>query len=655
VDAAPAVAELLAAALGLKVLITSRMPLRLSGEREFAVPPLALPDPKHLPPELDRLTQYEAVRLFVERVQAVKADFAVTSENAPAVAEICYRLDGLPLAIELAAARIKLFPPQALLARLGSRLKFLTGGARDLPARQQTIRNAIGWSYELLDAGEKRLFTRLGVFVGGCTLEATEAVCNIDDGLPMEVVDGVAALLDKSLVRQEEGSDGEPRFTMLETIHEYARERLEQRRELEELRRRHADYFLALAEAAEPHLQGPNQAAWLNRLETDYDNLRSALAWSQAAGGNTNLGLRLVAALWPFWWAHGYHSEGRQWLAAALSTGSNASTTARASALMGAANLAFIQDEHAQAHVLGTDALVLARNLGDRRVIAAALNLLGRVALGQSNNEQAFMLAEESLTLSRELGDHYGMAGGLHVMGWAAWMQGNYALAATLMEESLVINRALDDKGGIGWLLNFLGAVAVDQGSYGQATARLEESRLLFRQLGEKHGLATSTMNLGQVALAQGDYELAGALAAEGLSIYQDVGNTWGIAWVRYLQGSTALKQDDDARASVFLAESLALLWELEYKNDVPRCLEGLGGVAVVQGQLERAATLFGAAEALRESINVLMPPSERADYDRAVAAARAQLGEDAFAAAWEAGRALPLEQAIEVALGGGD
>jgi hypothetical protein len=246
------------------------------------------------------------------------------------------------------------------------------------------------------------------------------------------------------------------------------------------------------------------------------------------------------------------------------------------------------------------------------------------------------------------------MAGGLHVMGWAAWIQGKYALAATLMEESLVINRALDDKGGVGWLLNFLGAVAVDQGGYGQATARLEESRLLFRQLGEKHGLATSTMNLGHVALAQGDYELASALAAEGLSLYQDVGNTWGIAWVRYLQGSTALKQDDDARASVFLAESLALLWELEYKNDVPRCLEGLGGVAVVQGQLERAATLFGAAEALRESINVLMPPSERADHDRAVAAARAQLGEDGFAAAWEAGRALPLEQAIEEALGGG-
>jgi predicted ATPase/class 3 adenylate cyclase len=277
--AAPAVSELLSAAAGLKVLATSRAPLGLYGEHEFPVPPLDMPDLKS-PPTLERLTQYEAVGLFVERARAVRPDFAITNESAPAVAEICVRLDGLPLAIELAAARIRMLPPKALLARLGNRLKLLTGGARDLPERQRTLRGAIEWSYDLLHAGEKTLFGRLSVFSGGRTLEAIEAVGDKEGELPLDAFEGVSSLLEKNLLKQEEGEGGEPRFVMLETIHEFAREKLEQSAEADEIKRAHAEYFLTLAEEANQGLKGPTQLEWLERLESEHDNMRAALSWA---------------------------------------------------------------------------------------------------------------------------------------------------------------------------------------------------------------------------------------------------------------------------------------------------------------------------------------------------------------------------------------
>ena len=274
-EAAPVVTEMLSGAPNLKVLVTSRIPLRLYGEHEYAVPPLALPDPQR-PPSVETLTHYEAVRLFVERAQAAKADFSVTNDNVPAVAEICYRLDGLPLAIELAAARIKVLSPQKMLERLGNRLKLLTGGAQDLPARQRTLRSTIEWSYGLLEEDEKELFARLSVFAGGRTLEAIEAICDAGGDLALDVLDGLASLVDKSLLKQEEGVGGEPRFVMLETIHEYAREKLQGRGEAEEVRRQHAEYFLALAEEAEPAVEGEQQPAWVERLEEEHDNMRAA-------------------------------------------------------------------------------------------------------------------------------------------------------------------------------------------------------------------------------------------------------------------------------------------------------------------------------------------------------------------------------------------
>src|SRR5215204_5303846 len=340
-EGAPLVGELLGACPKMKVLAKSRIPLRLYGEQEYLVRPLALPDPKVMP-LLEVLTQYEAVRLFVQRARAVKADFKVTNDNAPAVAEICARLDGLPLAIELAAARTRVLPPQKMLERLGNRLKLLKGGPRDLPTRQQTLRGTIDWSYELLEEEEKILFGRLSVFSGGRTLEAIEEICDPEGEL--EALEGVESLLEKSLLRQEEGVEGEPRFVMLETVHEYAREKLQESGEEQEIKRAHAHYFLTLAEEADPELKGPDQLEWFERLEAEHDNIRAALSWALERN-EAELALRLGGALWWFWLVRGYHSEGRRWLEEALATDERRSPEVRAMALAGAGALALEQGD----------------------------------------------------------------------------------------------------------------------------------------------------------------------------------------------------------------------------------------------------------------------------------------------------------------------
>jgi predicted ATPase/class 3 adenylate cyclase len=373
-EAAPLLEGLLGSAPRLKALATSRAALRLYGEHEFPVPPLELPDTRRLP-EIEALAQYEAVRLFIERARAIKPDFAVTNENAPAIAEICARLDGLPLAIELAAARTRLLPPQAMLKRLDSRLKLLTGGARNLPERQRTLRGAIEWSHGLLAPEEQTLFARLAVFAGGRTLEAIEAVC--DPGGELDVFDGVESLLEKSLLRQEEGPDGEPRFVMLETIHEFARERLEEGGEAEEVKRAHAEFFLALAEETEPELRGPRQFSWFERLETEHDNLRAALSWSLETG-NAELRLRIGGALRWFWNVRGYAGEGWRWVAAGLSGGEAAPAAVRAEALLGLGDLAQRQGDYERATEDLEASLALCREAGDRSGEARAQCGAGR-------------------------------------------------------------------------------------------------------------------------------------------------------------------------------------------------------------------------------------------------------------------------------------
>jgi len=503
-EAAPLVSELLAAASELKVLATSRMPLHLSGEREFTVPPLGLPPSERSNVQtfersnVETLTQYEAVRLFIERAQAVKADFVVTNANAPVVAEICHRLDGLPLAIELAAARIKLFPPQALLARLGSRLKLLTSGARDLPERQQTIRNTIDWSYQLLDEGEKRLFTRLGVFVGGCTLEAAEAVCNADGDLPIDIVDGIAALVDQSLVRQDEGLDGEPRFTMLETIGEYALERLAERGEANAIRQQHAAYFLKFAEENDPwpRLHAPPQQHWLDRLEAEHENLRAASEWL-IERGEAERGERLAGALLTFWIDRFHWSEGRAWLEAAMALNDTISPLTRAKVLVGTGALTSRLGDYRTARVYIEEGLALFQALSDKAAIAPALLVLGNIVLNNGEYVLARACAEECLALFQELSDQWGLVYTLHLLGHIAQVQGDLAQPVAYNKEILTFFRQIGYKAGISMNLNDQGTLAQLQDDWEHAIAFYAESLAIARDLGDKWMTALGLHNLG--------------------------------------------------------------------------------------------------------------------------------------------------------------
>jgi len=488
VAAAPLLAELLAAAPGVKSFITSRSPLHVSGEREYPVPPLAVPKLPPVPP-LGRLRQYEGVHLFIERAQAVKPDFIVTNENASAVAEICYRLDGLPLAIELAAARVKLLPPQALLARLSSRLRLLTGGARDLPARQQTLRGAIAWSEDLLSTDERTLFARLAVFVGGCTLEAVEAICNADGSLDGDGLDELHALLNNSLLRQEEQAGGEPRFVMLETIREYALELLVERGEAEMLRQQHAAYYLALAEAAEAKLQDADQDVWLVQLDAEHDNLRAALRRTLERQ-DAETALRLGAALWHFWEIHGHFTEGCRWLEAVLRQSQGTPTAVRAKAFSGAGTMAWRLGDHSQAVRLHQEALALYRELGDQAGIAFALNNIGVQAHDQGDFEQAAAYYAEGLDLARASGNRQTVGYILHNLGEIAQYQRDYARALEFYNESLALSRELGNRWMVAYTQTALARVTHYQGDDDHAAALLCESLVLLQAVGAKEGIA---------------------------------------------------------------------------------------------------------------------------------------------------------------------
>ena len=429
VAAATLVGDLLTAAPRLKIIVTSRTILRVYGEQEYPVPPLALPDLTRLPTS-EQLESYAAIALFVQRARLVKPDFHLTPQNAAAVAEICARLDGLPLAIELAAARIKLLTPPAILARLDQRLKLLTGGARDLPARQQTLRGAIDWGYDLLDEGEKAVFSRLAVFAGGCTLEAAEVICNPTGDLPVEVFDILASLVDKSMLRQVEEIDkdgtprplDEPRFIMLQIIREYALEKLSEAGQDEILQDRHAAFYMGLAETAEKELVGPGQVEWLGRLELEQDNLRGSLACALERG-DAETALRLGNALWRFWQIRGNLTEGRRWLEQSLTKAVNVAVPVRAKAYNAAGILARDQGDYDQALAYLQVSLTLQRQIGNKQGVANALNTLGSVTAYKGDYDQAIKYHEESLALRRELGDKRGIAVSLSSLGTINYMQ----------------------------------------------------------------------------------------------------------------------------------------------------------------------------------------------------------------------------------------
>jgi predicted ATPase len=521
IDAGLHVAKLLAAARQLKILVTSRILLHLRGEKEYMVPPLARPDPQQLPP-LDLLSQYGAVALFVQRAQDAKLDFQLTSANAQAIAEICDRLDGLPLAIELAAARSKQLPPQALLARLTDRLKLLVGGARDLPTRQQTIRDTIDWSYDLLQEDEKIVFARLSVFVGGCTLEAAETVCHSNTGSPIDVSDGMASLVDKSLLRQVEGLEGEPRFFMFETIREYALEQLNLSGTTSTLRQRHAVYYRTQAEAAAAELTGPQQDWWLDCLEYDHDNLRAALRWF-LENGLVEDALHMSIALWRFWLMHNYLQEGQNWLQKALEQESNADDYVRAAALMAAGALADAQGDYHQAQTLVEASLVIHRNRGDDRGTATSLNSLGSIVLHQERYNEAAQLFQESLNLRRNQGAPKEIARTLNNFGNTRLAQQRYAEASALFEESLALFRSEGDIWSVSILEINRGVTALHQGDYERARAYFRASLILKQELGDKEGIAWCLEGLARIVVERGRAEQAACLLGAAETLREEI------------------------------------------------------------------------------------------------------------------------------------
>lgn len=604
--AAPLVTELLAAAPSLTVLATSREVLHLYGEQEFVVEPLALPDLAHLPP-LERLSQLDAVALFLQRARAVRHDFQLSEENAPAVAELCTRLDGLPLAIELAAARVKLFSPQALLTRFERRLQWLTGGGQDRPARQQSLRATIAWSYNLLAAEEQQFLIRLAPFRGGCTVEAAEAVARAEG----EALDGLASLVDKSLLRQEVGSDGEPRFTMLETLRDYALEKLLESGEAEAVRSRHLAFLLRLAEEAEPQLQGAQQGQWFNRLEAERDNLRAALDYSLTAG-RTQVGLRLAGALHWFWACRGPVSEGRAHLTALLQrTERSEPTTVRAKALTAAADLAYRAADFRAARVLAEESLAVSHALKDAHSIVEALLVWASIPLIEGQQDEERDSLEKGLALAREIGDNRNVALLLNSLGDEAFVRGEYERAAEFYEEALAHFDALGDQWGVSFQLRSLGVIATVRGEYGEARHRLEASLTLDRGLGYEGGIAESLTHLGQIARLEGNY----------------------------------------AQASALLAESLPLLHKSGWTRGVARCLAEMAALAAAEGRPARAARLLAASEALIVRTSGRKAYRDVVEYDRIVAATRSQQDEVALAIHWTEGQAMTIEEAVAYGL----
>ncbi len=613
-EAAPLVAQLVLSTSGVKALVTSRTALGLRGTRQFPVPPMSLPDRKQLP-ALERLTGYEAIRLFVERAAALKPGFEINKENAPAIVEICHRLDGLPLAIELAAARIKVLSPQSMLDRLQSRLQLVAGKDRDVPARQQTLRNTIDWSYNLLDGAERTLFQRMATFHGGRTLQAIQWVCGIpgngdrsrpSEALPkgapypthrrtkdegragqdfairnpqsvvrnsVDLLDGVELLISKSLLQQMEGHDEEPRFWMLETIHEYAREKLWESGEEEELRRRHARYFLEIVEKAAPHLKQENQARWLEQLEDEYDNIRAAFRWAREYGeaGDieaAEIGLRLAIGLERFWQVRVYLREGLEQTAGALSIGRPGGAI-RASALTVAGTLADICGDPDTARSMHGESIEMWRELGDKRSLIGALSALGQDYFTVGDFGKARALFEEGLHLEEELGER---TDALHNVGIVFYELGDYASATTFLEKDLAIQR----------------------------------------EIGDTRRAALALANLGLVAFEEGDYKLALARHKESLSIRRTL-----VA----------------KRGFVYSLEGMAMVYR------------ALGNAAL-------AAHLWGAAQALRDAMGAPVPPNERARYKREMELVRTQLGDNGFEHAYAEGHSMTIEQAVADALG---
>lgn len=614
--AAPQLASLLMVCRRLHVVATSREALRLQGEHEYPVSPLGVPI-QGQPHPVD-IVQPEAVQLFIDRAKAVKSGFEVDNRRTAAIGEICTVLDGLPLAIELAAALMRLFSPEALLTRLKSSpglagrspsMQLLAGGPRDLAARQQTLRATIEWSYNLLDFGEQRLFRRLAIFAGGCDLEAVEAVCTDVDPESRPILDLLIALVDKNLLRARE-VDGEPRFELLRTIQEYAAEQLLGCGELHNAQRRHADYYLGLAEQARQEFVGPRRIYWLERLEREHDNFRSVLTWS-LAHGQAETAFRLGGSVWILWAYRGHDREGRQWLTRIAAMEGNVAPAERAKVLNRAAQFEYQQGDLGNAERHLAEAKLLVDDSQDRRGMVEVITGLGHVAYLRNDFEAAIAYWHESLDLERDLGaDPFRISGKLGLL--AAAMRGKRDLVGALE----------------------LGKQAMS----------------LVKDLGDPTLLAEASLTLGEVALAQEEYAQAieCARTAKDLSIAAE--DTYAIAWADQILGWAALNSENLSEAEHCFIASLKRRHDLNDTQGITESLEGLACLAAACKALERAARLWGAAEAFRRSLGALPADSDRPGYERYIRVARAQLREKAFLTAKNTGAEMSIEQAVRYA-----
>jgi predicted ATPase/serine/threonine protein kinase len=607
--AASLVRELLDACPGLTVLVTSRVVLHIYGEQEFPVPPLALPGYDVSSPA--SLMECASIALFVQRAAAGRPDFMLTPKNAGAVVEICRRLDGLPLAIELAAARVKILPPADLLARIERRLELLTGGPRDLPERQQTLRAAIKWSYDLLTPAEQRLFRRLSVFAGGWTLEAAEAVCNTTEDLGIDILDGVASLVDNSLIVQRVSDDAEPRFVMLETFREYGRERLLDSGEAAATERAHAAYMLVLAEEETLEMNPSQREAWLRGCDTEHDNFRAAIHYL-ATTDNVEWALRLVGALFRFWEQRDHLTEGREMMARVLAMpGADAPTRPRARALYGATVLADIQ--------------------GDLRSAAP--------------------LSHEACAIYRLFDDAQGIAASLTAMAWQAQRQGRYLEALTLFEETVILWQKLGDQTAVDLARSNMANAAKAGGKCDLARSLLEEVAAASYGRGDARGVASALNGLGDLAASEGDHEAARRYHHQSLITYRQIDDRWGIARVLTDLANIDLQARDYAAANDSVKQALQAFRALGHQRGVARQLESLSWCASCQSRDEEAVALASAAAAIRLKIGTPAKQAEREQIDRTLAAARSRISAEAYANAWREGRTAPLDRTLGIEL----
>jgi predicted ATPase/serine/threonine protein kinase len=608
-SAGPELAELLTLSHHLKVVVTSQALLHVYGEHEFPVAPLATPNPTSVPTPAT-LSRFPAIQLFVERAKAVKPDFALTKENAAAIAAICTRLDGLPLAIELAASRSKLLSPAAIMTRLESSLNLLSTGARDLPVRQQTLRGTVDWSYNLLSAAEQNLFRRLSVFVGGCTLEAVEAVCDTKADLGLDVLDGMASMVDKSLIQQQELAGVEARFHMLSTIREYALECLTESGEQHLTRRAHAAYYVVLAEECGAELN--THPEWLERFDLEQHNFREALDFLIRTG-ETDWGMRLGSALFHFWEMREHFGEGRALLGRLLDLpGAAAQSKMRARLLLYAAILAGSQGDFAVSEKLHQGNLEACRELYDYHGVAVALNALGVTARERGDLPTARSLFEQCVEAWRDLDSSADAARALSNLANVVRLQGDYSRASALYEECLAIFRKTGDSAGVAWTLNYLGDLVAERGNFAAAVSYYEESLSAFQRLDDGWGTASALCDQARLSTAQGKYHDAERLYGESVQMFQNLGHKRGIA----------------------------------------RVLECVAVNAALQSRAEQALRLAGAAAALRQRIGAPLIPVQQSELDRKLEASRKILTNASGLQAWSSGWEMSLEEAVTEVLG---